>query len=589
MSRIIISNSVLVAASAVLAFLLFIWILPPHISAQSGTAAGYGDVDPGNSHYEAITTLAGGAVFEGTECESNQFCPDDGITRRHFAVWLVRALEDAEPVVTQEDMSRFEDVDADEPEAPYIVRMAELGVTKGCSANPPLYCPDQFVSRAQMASFLVRAFEMPPAERAGFEDVGEGDTHADAIDRLASVGVTKGCSADPLLYCPSQMTTRAQMASFLMRAMRWQQSLPSTQTAVEAPSAPSDISLTLEDKGDKIRFIYDVRLSWHKTDDDIEYYVIQWRLGDEEFSESKQWIVYPADLVSDGATHNSLILPTIENACMLRVTAFNSAGSAASDEVFIPIPACELRRMIEQHIIKKYREDHPWLREVWAHMNQPGFHIRADGFGALGALSGSRNTSPLNSWTVYALKLGYIYANESLFLESQDVILHEIVHAYTLTNEIANHPGPLGMAHLYFSRMVNETDSDWCKDKAQELYADAGAALIFPSPHAFYWGGSCTPSGIYAPTEEAIEIVRQAFNGQIPDWFYANYQRDDGELDLEMIWAEVKAMELHWVRTIVVYQLRNEFGGYCDPLQAGRSASGYSDVRNPWRDGGCDS
>ena len=43
--------------------------------------------------------------------------------------------------------------------------------------------------------------------------------YATAIDALFAAGITKGCSTEPLLYCPSRAVTRAQMASFLTRAL----------------------------------------------------------------------------------------------------------------------------------------------------------------------------------------------------------------------------------------------------------------------------------------------------------------------------------------------------------------------------------
>ena len=46
-----------------------------------------------------------------------------------------------------------------------------------------------------------------------------GDTHEANIDALAAAGVTKGCKTDPLRYCPDQAVTRAQMATFLVRAL----------------------------------------------------------------------------------------------------------------------------------------------------------------------------------------------------------------------------------------------------------------------------------------------------------------------------------------------------------------------------------
>ena len=68
-----------------------------------------------------------------------------------------------------------------------------------------------------MASFLTRAFRLDPAAPAGFADIG-GNLHAADIDALFDTGITRGCSADPLLFCPDQAASRAQMAVFLERA-----------------------------------------------------------------------------------------------------------------------------------------------------------------------------------------------------------------------------------------------------------------------------------------------------------------------------------------------------------------------------------
>ena len=49
----------------------------------------------------------------------------------------------------------------------------------------------------------------------GFDDVNEGDTHADGIQWLVDNGITAGCDADS--YCPGESVTRAQMATFMHR------------------------------------------------------------------------------------------------------------------------------------------------------------------------------------------------------------------------------------------------------------------------------------------------------------------------------------------------------------------------------------
>ena len=70
-----------------------------------------------------------------------------------------------------------------------------------------------------MATFLVRAFNLPPAQTpAGFTDT-ENNTHAANIDTLSAAGITVGCSTEPARYCPNEAVSRAQMATFLNRAL----------------------------------------------------------------------------------------------------------------------------------------------------------------------------------------------------------------------------------------------------------------------------------------------------------------------------------------------------------------------------------
>ena len=135
-----------------------------------------------------------------------------------MAVWLVRVLDGGDPA--RPATGRFADVAADDRWAAHIERLAELGVTRGCSSFPVArYCPDQAVTRAQAAAFLVRGFRLPPGADAGFEDVDPGSIFRPYIDSLASAGITVGCAAGPpARYCPDQAVTRAQMASFLHRA-----------------------------------------------------------------------------------------------------------------------------------------------------------------------------------------------------------------------------------------------------------------------------------------------------------------------------------------------------------------------------------
>ena len=178
--------------------------------AQPG---GFGDVAEDTYYSVPVATLAELGVFAGTECAQG-FCPDDPIDRKTMAVWVVRVLDGADPPAVSE--SRFDDVDMGSFFAPFIERLAELGVTGGCGDGSG-FCPDQTVSRAQMAVFLRRAYGLPAGADPGFSDVPGDAWYADAVSSLAASAITGGCG-DGTNFCPAQDTNRAQMATFIHRA-----------------------------------------------------------------------------------------------------------------------------------------------------------------------------------------------------------------------------------------------------------------------------------------------------------------------------------------------------------------------------------
>jgi hypothetical protein len=110
----------------------------------------------------------------------------------------------------------FSDIDGDIFEAA-IVWMAREGITQGC--NPPAntrYCPEDDVTRGEMAVFLARAMDLPPASRDYFDD-DNGRFYEGAANRLLEAGVTVGCG--PGRFCGQRLVLREQMAAFLARAL----------------------------------------------------------------------------------------------------------------------------------------------------------------------------------------------------------------------------------------------------------------------------------------------------------------------------------------------------------------------------------
>ena len=184
------------------------------VSAQEGNT--FDDIGAAGVHAPSVAALADAGVLEGTECAVGRFCPNEPIERWMMAVWLVRAVDGQEP--SPASTSRFADVDTRRWWAPHVERLAELGITSGCAGRPARYCPDDSVNRGQMATFLTRAFGRQAGPSAGFADTA-GNTHAANIDALAAAGITAGCATNPLRYCPKKAVTRAQMATFLARAL----------------------------------------------------------------------------------------------------------------------------------------------------------------------------------------------------------------------------------------------------------------------------------------------------------------------------------------------------------------------------------
>lgn len=140
-------------------------------------------------------------------CTATRFCPDANVSRDQMASFLDRALG-----LPTTALDFFTDDEGNIHEAA-INRLAAAGITGGCAVGR--YCPKDPVKRDQMASFLVRAYDLPSSSTDPFTD-DEGNQHENQINALAASGVTGGCG--PARYCPTVSVSRGQMAAFLHRA-----------------------------------------------------------------------------------------------------------------------------------------------------------------------------------------------------------------------------------------------------------------------------------------------------------------------------------------------------------------------------------
>ncbi len=171
--------------------------------------------DDDGSVFEAdVEWIAAQGITLGCNPPNNdRYCPEDAVTRGQMAAFLDRAL-DLPPSGTD----FFADDDGTAFEAS-INRIAEAGITLGCRDGTQ-FCPDQSITREQMAAFLHRSPLMLDAGRArAFLDTATSVFTAD-IEWLSSVGITQGCNPPANdRFCPAAPVTRGQMAAFLRRAL----------------------------------------------------------------------------------------------------------------------------------------------------------------------------------------------------------------------------------------------------------------------------------------------------------------------------------------------------------------------------------
>jgi len=188
---------------------LFVPALPA--AAEHLPPNGFFTDDDGSVHERNIDALRAARITFGCNPPTNTwFCPNASVTRAQMATFLVRALN---LPVTSADY--FKDDEGNIHEVA-INALRRANITSGCNSTGDRFCPDEPVTREQMAAFLVRAFHLPPSTTDYFTD-DAGSIFEPTINALAQAGITVGCEAQA--FCPSQAVSRAEMATFLTRAI----------------------------------------------------------------------------------------------------------------------------------------------------------------------------------------------------------------------------------------------------------------------------------------------------------------------------------------------------------------------------------
>jgi hypothetical protein len=159
---------------------------------------------------------------------ADRFEPARAVTRGQMASFIARVLQAGGHQLPAPQDRGFTDIGSS-VHRDAINQLAQIGVTEGRTSTR--YEPESPVRRDQMASFVVRAAEF--AYRVGesrdqldgstvgafpFSDVADGNVHrANIAAAVELLGVTVG--QEGTSYNPAGSTTRAQMATFVIRLL----------------------------------------------------------------------------------------------------------------------------------------------------------------------------------------------------------------------------------------------------------------------------------------------------------------------------------------------------------------------------------
>jgi subtilisin family serine protease len=201
----------------------------------------FSDVDASDFFAISIEGLRGARITTG--CSATQFCAEfsdasktigrQGITvdriktkQQEMAAFIARAINGHDALVdyTPFPASGFTDVFSTFTR--YVNFVKAKGIMTGTGTAPDKFCSpncdNDFVTRAQMARYLVKAVRgesyVPPAATGVFNDVPASHPEAPFIEEVARMKITLGIGGGA--YGPNDTVTRGQMATFLQRTFR---------------------------------------------------------------------------------------------------------------------------------------------------------------------------------------------------------------------------------------------------------------------------------------------------------------------------------------------------------------------------------
>ena len=188
-----------------------------------------------------IDLLQQSGITKGCQDSPPMYCSTDPIPESQMAVFVIRSVMGNDNFAYT-PTPYFTDVPASYLYFPWIQKMQDLGIGLPCAQT--LYCPESAVTRGIMSVLIVRSrfgVSIPTnyPTTPFFTDVPATHPYFPWIQKMKQLGITTGCS--PTTYCPDDPVTRGQMAVFIMRG-EFNQGLQDPNTPVLVWISPASAS-----------------------------------------------------------------------------------------------------------------------------------------------------------------------------------------------------------------------------------------------------------------------------------------------------------------------------------------------------------
>ncbi len=312
----------------------------------------------------------------------------------------------------------------------------------------------------------------------------------------------------------------------------------------DVPDAPADVAV----------YIYSsetLEVRWSSSDAaNTTSFKIQWKSGSQQFDSSRQLTSDPASskvpLQSTSTVERYRVtIADLSNGTeyTVRVIAVNSGGDSDPSDEVTGTPQSTFgqeREFFETEVIELFESSYPWLRETWDYIEAR--NIKVELITGPGGYMG-RDCADIQL-TLDLANCGADRVGAGRFqFDLIFIIVHELAHVYTLATGVADSPGPIAIAHLYFYDLLparleslSEGELVYTGCTPRELYANALSLVTLGDPaqgKGSYWR-LCELMNATVQ-DDALAVARSVTAGDMPSWFGDTYNDAEGDPDLESV------------------------------------------------------